>query len=435
MDLAKLRAALEVALAEGKALVAADGDFDTEAYAVVESQIADLEAKIETAEKREEAEAKLAERQAKLDAVPAPVAGPAISDVHDLRSDNPTLGFKSFGDCALQVAAAKVNPSAGKSEELQFLAASSGLEQATGSLGGFLVPTKFQNEIWAATANETRLAPLCRQIDVGGFDSVELPVSAESDRSSTVAGGALAYWLAEGDEITASNPKLKMLRLEPKALAALVYTSNKLLRNASALNSWITTSAADALSWKIDSAIVRGTGAGMPLGIINSGGLISVTKEVGQPATSIVSKNLSKVRSRMLPQSWNRAVWLANPDIQPELQELSIDVGTGGQAVFLPSGSIVGDMSDRLYGKPIIYNEHLSTLGSVGDIICVDMQSILLGTSGTEAATSAEIRFAFLESGFRFSTNVDAQPILDTAITPAQGTNTLSTHVAIAVRA
>jgi HK97 family phage major capsid protein len=48
----------------------------------------------------------------------------------------------------------------------------------------------------------------------------------------------------------------------------------------------------------LDDAIINGTGAGMPLGVLNAGCLVSVTKESGQKADTIVAENAVKMYHR-----------------------------------------------------------------------------------------------------------------------------------------
>ena len=59
---------------------------------------------------------------------------------------------------------------------------------------------------------------------------------------------------------------------------------------------------AEEFGFKIDDAILRGTGAGQPLGILKSGALVTVAKESGQ-TDKITVENLVKMWSRL----WSRS--------------------------------------------------------------------------------------------------------------------------------
>jgi hypothetical protein len=48
---------------------------------------------------------------------------------------------------------------------------------------------------------------------------------------------------------------------------------------------------------------------------------------------------------------------------------------------------------------------------------------------------SVHLKFDSAQSAFRFIFEVDGQPYLNSALTPFKGSNTLSTHINLAVRA
>ena len=61
-------------------------------------------------------------------------------------------------------------------------------------------------------------------------------------------------------------------------------------------------------------ALLNGTGAGQPLGILNSNALVSVAKESGQDAATILAENIEKMYARALDPAkceWyiNQACW------------------------------------------------------------------------------------------------------------------------------
>jgi HK97 family phage major capsid protein len=90
-----------------------------------------------------------------------------------------------------------------------------------------------------------------------------------------------------------------------------------------------------------------------------------------------------------------------------------------------------------LLGRPLIPVEHMSTIGDVGDIMLVDLSAYATGLrgGGIRSAVSIHLRFDFNETAFRFLFEMDGQPFVNTPLTPAQGANTISTHVTLAARA
>jgi HK97 family phage major capsid protein len=185
----------------------------------------------------------------------------------------------------------------------------------------------------------------------------------------------------------------------------------------------------------IDDAIINGTGAGMPLGLLNAGCLVSVTKETGQKAATVVFENVVKMYSRMFPQSLQNASWYINQNIQPQLFSMSMAVGTGGVPVYMPAGGVSGQPYGTLFGRPVIPIEQAATLGTVGDIIFADLGGYILAEKGgIQSDMSIHVQFLYDESIFRFVLRLDGQPERASALTPYKGSDTLSHFVALQTR-
>ena len=248
-------------------------------------------------------------------------------------------------------------------------------------------------------------------------------------------GGIRAYWTEEAGEKIASAPKFRQMELKLRKVVGLVYATDELLANASALEAWIMQNLPEELRFVAENDIFRGTGAGQALGILNSGCLVSVAKETGQAAATIVAENISKMWARR----WTRArdyVWFINQDVEPELDNLAYAVGTGGQLVYMPPGGLADAQYGRIKGRPVIPIEYASTLGTVGDIVLASMSEYqAINKGGIESASSMHVRFVYDEQVFRFVMRIDGQPKWDQPLTPFQGTNTVSPFVALASRA
>ena len=185
----------------------------------------------------------------------------------------------------------------------------------------------------------------------------------------------------------------------------------------------------------ISNAIINGTGAGQPLGILVAPGTLSITKETGQPATTIVSENIDKMWARMLTRAKRNAVWLVSQDCEPQLANLNRSVGTGGALVYNPPGGISQLPYGTLKGRPVRETEFNPTLGAVGDIILADLGYYATGTRGSVMADSSiHLRFDYAETAFRFMFEVDGQPWLQSAITPFNAGNTQAPFLTLAVR-
>jgi len=244
------------------------------------------------------------------------------------------------------------------------------------------------------------------------------------------------YWAAEAGTKTASTPAFRQIRQKKKKLIGLCYATDELLQDAVALETYIMKKFGEEMGFKLDDAILRGTGAGQPLGILNSPCLVTVAKETNQGAATIEAENIMKMRARLWSKSRKNSVWLINQDIEPQLHALNLAVGTGGIPVYMPANGLSQEPYDTLYGRPVLPIEQCSTLGTVGDIALVDLTQYLMIDKGQLAATSSiHVKFVYDETAFRFVYRCDGQPWWNSALTPYKGTNTQSPFVVLATRA
>jgi HK97 family phage major capsid protein len=104
-------------------------------------------------------------------------------------------------------------------------------------------------------------------------------------------------------------------------------------------------------------------------------------------------------------------------------------------ATFMPPGGLSGKPYATLLGAPIIETEWNSTLGTVGDILLVDLsQYCTITKGGMENMSSMHLYFDSDQQAFRVTYRIDGQPWFASALTPYQGTNTQSSFVALATR-
>lgn len=325
-------------------------------------------------------------------------------------------------------------------ERLLPLGAASGMSQGVLSEGGFAVPAQFASTIWdRLNASPDNLLGMTDQYTVEG-DYLEMPRNPETSRATgSRYGGIRGYWIAEADQITKSKPKLGKLRLEPNQLAVLVYLTEKLLNNATALEQYVTRAASDEILFLTGQAIFAGTGAGQPLGWLNSPCKVEVAKEAGQAAVTFNQENVAKMHARLHPRARANAKWFMNVDVEPQLDLLNSVVKNvaGTENVGGYANKVYDSEKNTLKGKPIVFVEYAETLGTAGDIVlCApDFYATGVRGRGIEFASSIHVRFEYAEQAFRFMYECDGQPWLADKITPLKGSNTQTTIVTLATRA
>jgi HK97 family phage major capsid protein len=320
---------------------------------------------------------------------------------------------------------------------LHQIRAALGLNESVPSDSGFLVQTDFSSDIIMSAFKGAKVAPLCKKITISNnSNSVKINAIDETSRVSTRSGGVLGYWLPEAGTKLPSQPKFRQIDLNLKKICVVTYATDEVLQDVSVLNTLIRDAMVDEITFRIDDAVINGTGAGMPLGIIPSGAMISVTKQTGQKLNTIVAENIFDMWSRLLPGSESDAVWFINKNVVPQLYSLNLAVGTGGVSIYTPANSIAGAPYQSLMGRPVIPIEQCPTLGTKGDIILADMKNgyVLADKGGVQVDMSIHIAFLTDESCFRAVYRVDACPILSAPITPFKGSSA-SHFVAIETRA
>lgn len=301
-----------------------------------------------------------------------------------------------------------------------------GLNEAIPSEGGFLVTSDIasgiQENMWGVGTVLSRFNP----INVSGNGLTLRAIDETSRAAGSRMGGVRGYWMAEAAQKTASDPSFRNVELKLKKVAALVYATDELLEDASALEGWIVNNVPNELRFLVEDAIIDGDGVGKPLGILRSGALVSATRT---DADEIDAADIARMWSARYPGT-NDYVWFANAGIMPQIYQLQVgnvpvyQSGMGGYAD-APFGTI--------FGRPIIETEYNPYLGTVGDLLLASpSQYALITKGGIQAASSIHVKFDYDETAFRFVYRVDGQPIWNSGVTAFDATRTISPFVALA---
>lgn len=338
--------------------------------------------------------------------------------------------FSSFGEQLM--AAYRAAMPGGKVDERLSTRAASGLNETTPSDGGFLVQQDFVTELLKRTYETGILASKVKKIPIStNANGMKINAIDEDSRANGSRwGGVQTYWEGEADELTASKPKFRQMELSLKKLTGLCYATDELLQDAAALEAVIRQAFAEEFGFKIDDAILSGSGEGEPLGILSSGAIVTVAKEASQ--TDIITvENLIKMWNRLWSRSRANAVWYINQELEPYLYTLKI----GDKPVYIPAGGLSEKPYGTLFGRPVVPIEQCSAAGEVGDIILADIgQYLLIDKGGVKSASSIHVRFLYDENVFRFIYRVDGKPIWTKPLTPYKGSATVSPFVTLAKR-
>lgn len=304
--------------------------------------------------------------------------------------------------------------------------------------GGFLIPEALRSELLRVALEQSVVRQRARVVPMETL-TVPYPTIDSTSNATSVHGGLVGYWTEEGGALTESAPKFGRVVLSAKKLTIYSEIPNELLQDSLiSLESFMDEAFPDALNFFEDVAFCSGNGAGQPLGFLNADAAVSVLKESGQVAGTILWENIVKAYSRMLPGSLGRAVWVAHIDTFPELATMALSVGTGGSAIWIGNGVGTdgsGTPPVTILGRPVIFTEKVSSVGTAGDINFVDFGYYLIGDRQVmQADSSSEYKFGNDKTAYRVIERVDGLPWIKSAITPQTGSNTLSPFVKVETR-
>lgn len=344
-------------------------------------------------------------------------------------------GFNSFGHFAISVMNA--NPKFGREPDKRLLRAAAPStygNEGVGQDGGFAVPPDYRAEIMAKVfAEDSLVGRTDRQRS--SSNTITFPTDMTTPWGTA---GIQAYWTAEGATKTQSKPKLEQVTVKAHTLAAIVPVTEELLEDAPAMDGYLRRKTPEVMDFMISNAIVRGSGVGQPLGFLNSAALVTVAAEGGQTADTINAQNVVKMFARMPLNSRQTAVWLINPDAEPQLPLMTL----GQQPVYLPAGGLSDAPFGRLLGRPVIPHQVTETVGDLGDIMFVDLNQYLTLTktggardaNGMRADVSIHLWFDQDIVAFRFTIRIGGQPWWSAATSPRDGTSTQSPFIVLAAR-
>lgn len=331
--------------------------------------------------------------------------------------------FNSFGE---QLGAIRNAALPGRTFDPRLHNAATGLGTTVPSDGGFAIQPNFSTEMLKQVFETGLLASKpTRRVKLTNSNSTIINGVDETSRANgSRHGGVVVYWIDEGTSITPSKPKFRRIEVKLKKAAGLVYLTDEALEDAAVLESECGSAFVSEMGFAVDDGMVNGVGAGKMVGCLHSGSLVSVTKETGQKAATLMAQNVIKMYSRMFASSLSSAEWYINQALFPQLLTMSLAVGLGGVPVYLPPGnSLTNAPGGALLGRPVNVIEQCQAPGTAGDIIFADYKNgyYIADKGGIKTDMSIHVEFLTDQACFRYILRIDGQPIRETALTPYKG--------------
>jgi len=316
-------------------------------------------------------------------------------------------------------------------EEIRAFRAS--MVEGTLSAGGASVPEPLVAQWLDSSLPDEIVRPRC-QVWPMESASRKVPGWDGFDQSGgEYYGGFEMEFLAEEASGTKQTGKTRLIELTAKKGAIFVDVSAELIEDGLGFEAQLEMAIRKSLTLGMDYHLLRGVGSGAPLGVVNSPGTITVNKESGQAADTLVIENVAKMFARMYPAGLNRAVWIASPTLLPSLlTKMVVAVGTGGSMV-----NIFQEDNGQytLYGRPCLFSSSMPVLGDANDIIFTDLTQYAMGLR-RQVKLEKSIVPGWTEDlvSYRVLVRFDGQGTWSAAITPRNG-DSLSWCVGLAERA
>ena len=307
------------------------------------------------------------------------------------------------------------------------------MTEGTDSTGGFLVVPQFGSMLETEALEASSFLSGVFTVPMSS-DTISYPRVNETNRTTTVRGGIVGYWQGEGSTYQESEPTFGEIKLTAKKLMGHTKITEELMFDSGvSMDPFIRKEFADAWAWFKDIAILRGTGSGQPLGILNAPALVSVTR--GDTDDTML-QDIVNVWSRVSVASRGTATWFMNHENLPKMimnmHQGNTVTNTYG-APPLWQMNIYDPIKSQIFGRPVVFTEKMSAQGTVGDVGCFDLKKYIVGTR--QALTidlSNQVYWTTGHIAFRFTERLDGQPMVASAITPYKGSATLSPFVTLA---
>jgi HK97 family phage major capsid protein len=309
------------------------------------------------------------------------------------------------------------------------------MSERVGAEGGFLVGEELRSELMINVLESSIIRPRATVIPMRRPSS-RVPVIEEgSDVSGSVFGGLNFTWTEEQAALSASVASYGLDVLRARKLISYMVCPNELMADADELGTFLRETIPAGLAFAEDAAFIAGSGtlggttlgASQPLGILNAGSAITVTRQTGGTVTL---QDIYSMITRILPKSMNSYIWLGSPDVVTKILAMFFNFGSATTGIVPPSGWLTWSPEGQLQllGRPFYTTEHVSALGTQGDLVAVDPSLYLIGDYQTleiEVATEGA-DFINDQALIRIKARLDGRPALAQAVTPANSSATVS---------
>ena len=324
--------------------------------------------------------------------------------------------IKNFGDFLLAV-------KRGDMTRLVQVYSTKTMTEDEGAAGGILVPEEYRSDLLRVADIASPIVGLVQRVpvssDAGEWPALDVFTAPTAGVGDTATGaGVTAAIRAETGDYAETEPEFTWLQWRVHEVGGIVPVSKNLNADSPAsISALLQQLFGIAIAHKLEHYIVRGTGVGQPLGVLNSPCAVAVNPDVDG---YFGYADALEMVSRFMPVT-ERVRWAMHQTLIPDLG--TWELGT--------AGAKAPTITDLGMGQPV-KSQHLPAADNAGCIVLGDWGSyILFDRSGLTVAYSEHAYFTSGRVAWRFDQRCDGMPWMKDKVTLAdpQGNTTVSPFV------
>jgi len=273
----------------------------------------------------------------------------------------------------------------------------------TDSLGGFLVPQDFSNELDMATLFTGEVERLAKKLNTAGGALLDYPTINDT---ATDAG-----LISEAAAVTVQDMTFANAQLSAYNYASQVRVSMQLLQdNAFDLNAFLAEAMGERIARATNAAFTTGTGSSQPQGIITGATLGNTAAS----ATAIAADDILDLIHSIDPSYRNKPTFglMANDSVISVIRSLGLG-SANDFPIFIPS--MTAGEPDKLFGFNLYYNNDMASAITTGQktLLAADFSKFVVRSAGGVQMVRLNERYMDeLEVGFVSYARKDAK-VLD----------------------
>jgi len=274
----------------------------------------------------------------------------------------------------------------------------------TDSLGGFLVPREFSNELDVATAFTGEVERLAKKLNTASGGLLDYPTLNDTATDANL--------VSEASAVTVQDMTFANAQLSAYNYSSLVKVSQQLLQDSAFdLDAFLVEAMGERIARATNAAFTTGTGSSQPQGIVTGSSL----GNTAAGASAIVADDILDLIYSVDASYRNKPGFglMAHDNIIAAVRALGIG-SSNDFPIFIPS--MEAGQPDRIFGVPVYVNNDMQSSIATGTktMVAADFSKFVVRNAGGIQMLRLNERFADeLEVGFVSWKRSDSK-VLDT---------------------